>query len=195
VKIRNSRVSPAKLSPAPAWVVIAGEITTKGLRKTFKIWFAGVVQSIGYDNAVYGFDSNTCRGDFQHQQNSPADIAMGVDTGCAGDQGMMFGFALQRNPRTDAPPDFSWQHKTHLKNFQKFRKKWGTCPLLAPPTANRKSRSNTNANHKVKRRRCRGRLHSAFLKAVGNDELRAEHPEACPSRALIPAHLLDEDTK
>ena len=72
-------------------VVIAGEITTKAY-VDFQNLVRGVVQSIGYDNAVYGFDSNTCAVISSINKQS-GDIAMGVDTGGAGDQGLMFGFA------------------------------------------------------------------------------------------------------
>jgi S-adenosylmethionine synthetase len=72
-------------------VVVAGEITTTAvidydelIRKT--------VQGVGYDDALFGFDSTTCAVMCTIKRQS-ADIAMGVDTGGAGDQGLMFGFA------------------------------------------------------------------------------------------------------
>jgi len=77
-------------------VVVSGEITSKtyvdipGLVR-------GVIRSIGYTNADYGFDYKTCGILTAIQQQSP-DIAMGVDVGGAGDQGMMFGFATDETP-------------------------------------------------------------------------------------------------
>ncbi len=72
-------------------VVVAGEITTTAhvdydelIRKT--------VKQVGYDDALFGFDSTTCAVMCTIKRQSP-DIAMGVDTGGAGDQGLMFGFA------------------------------------------------------------------------------------------------------
>ena len=72
-------------------VVVAGEITTSAhidydelIRKT--------VQGVGYDDALFGFDSTTCAVMCTIKRQSP-DIAMGVDTGGAGDQGLMFGYA------------------------------------------------------------------------------------------------------
>jgi S-adenosylmethionine synthetase len=72
-------------------VVVAGEITTSAIidyddliRKT--------VEQVGYDNALFGFDSTTCAVMCTIKRQSP-DIAMGVDTGGAGDQGLMFGYA------------------------------------------------------------------------------------------------------
>ena len=66
----------------------------------------GTVAAIGYDNALYGFDSNTCAVISTINKQS-GDIAMGVDTGGAGDQGMMFGYATQRDRRADADADLT----------------------------------------------------------------------------------------
>ena len=72
-------------------VVIAGEITTN----TY-VDFAGVardvIRDVGYTRAKYGFDAETC-GVICTVKKQSGDIAMGVDTGGAGDQGLMFGFA------------------------------------------------------------------------------------------------------
>ncbi len=72
-------------------VVVSGEITTSAhidydelIRKT--------VEQVGYDDALFGFDSTTCAVMCTIKRQSP-DIAMGVDTGGAGDQGLMFGYA------------------------------------------------------------------------------------------------------
>ena len=85
-----SRVACETLT-ATGLVVIAGEITTRAY-VDFQALVRGVVTAIGYDNAVYGFDSNTCAVISTINKQS-GDIAMGVDTGGAGDQGMMFGYA------------------------------------------------------------------------------------------------------
>ena len=72
-------------------VVVAGEITT-----TAHVDYADVARSVirdvGYVRAKYGFDADTCGVISAIKRQSP-DIAMGVDTGGAGDQGLMFGFA------------------------------------------------------------------------------------------------------
>ena len=72
-------------------IVVAGEITTSA-HVNYDELARETVKQIGYDNAEYGFDSNTCAVVCTVKRQSP-DIAMGVDTGGAGDQGLMFGFA------------------------------------------------------------------------------------------------------
>jgi S-adenosylmethionine synthetase len=72
-------------------VVIAGEITTETYVDFSEIARA-VIRDVGYTRAKYGFDAETCGVISAIKRQSP-DIAMGVDTGGAGDQGLMFGFA------------------------------------------------------------------------------------------------------
>jgi len=72
-------------------VVVAGEITTTA-KFDYNDLVRSVVHDIGYRHSDQGFDSNTCAVICSVKQQSP-DIAMGVDTGGAGDQGLMFGFA------------------------------------------------------------------------------------------------------
>jgi S-adenosylmethionine synthetase len=71
--------------------VVAGEITTDTYVHIPEI-VRGTIQRIGYTDATFGFDSHTCAVMSTIDKQSP-DIAQGVDTGGAGDQGMMFGYA------------------------------------------------------------------------------------------------------
>ena len=78
-------------------VVIAGEVTT-----TCTLDYPGiarqVIRDVGYTRAKYGFDCETCGVICSVDRQSP-DIAMGVDTGGAGDQGLMFGYACTETPQ------------------------------------------------------------------------------------------------
>jgi S-adenosylmethionine synthetase len=71
--------------------VVAGEITTSA-QVNYDELVRHTIRGVGYDRAKYGFDADTCAVMCTVKRQSP-DIAMGVDTGGAGDQGLMFGFA------------------------------------------------------------------------------------------------------
>ena len=76
--------------------MISGEITTK-VYVDFPTIVRSTIRDIGYTRAKYGFDSETCAVISSVDPQSP-DIAQGVDTGGAGDQGLMFGFAVRETP-------------------------------------------------------------------------------------------------
>ncbi len=77
-------------------VIVAGEVTTKGYVDIPSV-VRQTIQSIGYTRAKFGFDSEVSGVLTAIQEQSP-DIAMGVDIGGAGDQGMMFGYAVDETP-------------------------------------------------------------------------------------------------
>ena len=77
-------------------VVIAGEITTSTY-VDFSDVAREVIRDVGYTRAKFGFDADTC-GVISTIKKQSRDIAMGVDTGGAGDQGLMFGFACDETP-------------------------------------------------------------------------------------------------
>jgi S-adenosylmethionine synthetase len=181
-----SRVACETLT-ATGLVVIAGEITTKAY-VDFQSLVRGVVASIGYDNALYGFDSNTCAVISSINKQS-GDIAMGVDTGGAGDQGMMFGYATNENADY-MPTAIHLAHKlTH--RLTEVRKN-GTLPYLRPDG---KSQVTVEYDENQKPVRIDAVvISSQHAETVTNEELRADILKHV-IQAALPANMLDEDTK
>lgn len=181
-----SRVAAETLT-ATGLVVIAGEITTKAY-VDFQSLVRGVVASIGYDNALYGFDANTCAVISTINKQS-GDIAQGVDTGGAGDQGMMFGYASNETPEL-MPAPISLAHKL-TRRLTDVRKN-GKLPYLRPDG---KSQVTVEYDENGKPARVDAVvISSQHAESVGNDELHADILKYV-IQAVLPAAWLDEHTK
>jgi S-adenosylmethionine synthetase len=167
-------------------VVVAGEITTSA-----HIDFARVardtIRDIGYTRAKFGFDSETCSVLCALDRQSP-DIAMGVDTGGAGDQGLMFGFACNETPeRMPLPIQLAHLLTRRLSEARKS----GELPYLRPD-----GKSQVTVEYRDGRP---FRVEAVVISSqhdpnVTNEKLRAEIAETI-IRRTVSADLLDDETK
>jgi S-adenosylmethionine synthetase len=107
--------------------MVAGEITTSAVLDYSEI-VRGVIRDVGYTRAKYGFDADTCAVISSLKRQSP-DIAMGVDTGGAGDQGLMFGYACDETDEL-MPLPIVLAHKL-VRRLAEVRKA-GHLPFLRP---------------------------------------------------------------
>ena len=110
-------------------VLVGGEVTTSAYIEVPDI-VRNIVEQIGYTDAEYKFDSESCSVLNAIHSQSP-DIAMGVDKGGAGDQGMMFGYACDQTPEL-MPMPIMFAHKL-VKRLADIRKKnINLMPYLRP---------------------------------------------------------------
>ncbi len=176
-------------------VVVAGEITSKAHLDVQSL-VRETIREIGYDDALKGFDCNTCSVISAINKQSP-DIAQGVDTGGAGDQGMMFGYATNETPEL-MPTPISLAHKLALK-LSEVRKN-GKMPYLRPD-----GKSQVTVEYNAQGQPVRvdavviSTQHAEFSDRDTNSKLTNEQLHADIQEhvieAVIPAELLDENTK
>jgi S-adenosylmethionine synthetase len=166
---------------------IAGEITTKAY-VDFPSIVRGTVMSVGYTDAAYGFDHETCAVISSIHEQSP-DIAMGVDPGGAGDQGMMFGYASNENAEL-MPTPILLAHRLTQRLAQV--RKSGQLDFLRPD-----GKSQVTVEYDENKRPVRVDavvLSTQHSELIDNKKLRAEVLQHVIQYA-IPAHMLDADTK
>jgi len=166
--------------------VVAGEITTKAT-VNFQNIIRKTIDEIGYNNAEYGYDCNTMSVLNALGTQSP-DISQGVDTGGAGDQGLMFGFACNETPEL-MPMPIQMAHDLTRK-LTEVRKN-GELAYLRPDG---KSQVSIEYRDGKPARVEAVVISSQHSDDVSNEQLHADVMEKV-IKAVISADLLDDDTK
>jgi S-adenosylmethionine synthetase len=169
-------------------VLIGGEITTKAYVE-FQTLARSVIREIGYTKAEYKFDADSCSVISTVHQQSP-DIAMGVNKGGAGDQGMMFGYACNETPEY-MPMPIMFAHKI-VKRLSEIRKsdRKGLMPYLRPDA---KSQVTIEYEGRTPRR-----VHTVVVSTqhdgdVSQKRIREDIIRHAV-RGVLPEELIDKDT-
>jgi S-adenosylmethionine synthetase len=166
--------------------VVAGEITTTTYVDVPKV-AREVIEDIGYTNAAFGYDCKTC-GVLNTIQSQSPDIAMGVDTGGAGDQGMMFGYACDETPEL-MPMPIMMAHKL-VRRLSEARRA-GTLPYLRPDGKSQVSIEYVDGKPK--------RVDAVVISTQHGDDVSTEQLRADVKKhiidSILPKDMLDSGTK
>lgn len=168
-------------------IVVGGEIGTKVYIDLPKV-VREVIREIGYDKAEYRFDADSCAVINVINQQSP-DIAMGVDTGGAGDQGIMFGYATNETPEL-MPAPLMYSHRL-VQELATIRKAGNIMTYLRPDSKSQVTIEYT-PDHKIHR------VHTVVISTqhdpeVSQAQIKQDLIENVITK-VIPAEYLDANT-
>ncbi len=167
-------------------VLVSGEITTHSYVDVPTL-IRNVVLEVGYNDARMGFDGKTCSVLNAIQSQSP-DIAMGVDTGGAGDQGLMFGFACTETPEL-MPLPIMLAHRLVRQNTE--IRKQGILPFLRPDSKSQVSIEYVDGKP--------SRIEAVVLSTQHDDAVSTEELREAVKREIIdpviPGDMVDSATK
>ena len=166
--------------------VVAGEITTTTYVDVPKL-ARSVIDDIGYSDAKMGFDSKTC-GIINSIQSQSPDIAMGVDTGGAGDQGLMFGYACNETEEL-MPLPIMLAHKL-VRQLSEVRRA-GQLDFLRPDGKSQVSVEYVNGKPK--------RIEAVVVSTQHDDDISTEELRAQVKKYIIdpvvPSQMTDSGTR
>lgn len=181
----NSRVAVETFASKDL-IVVAGQITTNAVIN-FEQIVRDVVKEIGYDDDTTGMDYRTCKVIVNVDKQS-SDIALGVDIGGAGDQGIMFGYATDETP-TYMPYALYMSHKLS-KKLTEVRKN-GIVPFLRPDG---KTQVTVEYENDIPKRIETILVSTQHTADVSQEEVRKAVIENV-IKEVVPAEMIDENTK
>jgi S-adenosylmethionine synthetase len=166
--------------------VVSGEITTNTYVDVPRL-VRSVIHDIGYSDAAMGFDSKTC-GILNSIQSQSPDIAMGVDTGGAGDQGLMFGYACDETKEL-MPMPIMLAHKL-VRQLSEVRRA-GRLDFLRPDGKSQVSIEYVDGKPK--------RIEAVVVSTQHDDKISTEDLRLQVKKHIIdpvvPSHMVDSSTK